>query len=99
MKRIGGSRMLNSLEIQEITKDLQMINRLDKYLKSIGKKFEDLTQTEMYEFIGQEYRGKVDRYGNPVSIGYDSETQRIIEAVGYYRKIKLIVELLECDVL
>ena len=91
--------MLNSLEIQEITKDLQMLNRLDKYLKDIGKKFEDLTQTEMYHFIGEEYRDKIDRYGNPVSIGYNSETQRIIEVVGYYRKIKLIVELLECDVL
>ena len=91
--------MLNSLEIQEITKDLQMINRLDKYLKSIGKKFEDLTQTEIYQFIGEEYKGKVDRYGNPISIGYDTECQRIIEAVGYYRKIKLIIELLECDVL
>ena len=91
--------MLNSLEIQEITKDLQMINRLDKYLKSIGKKFEDLTQTEIYQFIGEEYKGKVDRYGNPISIGYDTECQRIIEAVGYYRRIKLIVELLECDVL
>ena len=91
--------MLNNVEIQEITKDLQMINRLDKYLKSIGKKFEDLTQTEIYQFIGEEYKGKVDRYGNPVSIGYDSETHRIIEAVGYYRKIKLIIELLECDVL
>ena len=91
--------MLNSLEIQEITKDLQMINRLDKYLKSIGKKFEDLTQTEIYQFIGEEYKGKIDRYGNPVSIGYDSEVTRIIEAVEYYRKIKLLVELLECDVL
>lgn len=91
--------MLNSLEIKQITKDLQLINRLDKYLKSIGKKFEDLTQTEMYQFIGEEYKGKVDRYGNPISIGYDTECQRIIEAVGYYRKIKLIIELLECDVL
>lgn len=91
--------MLNSLEIKEITKDLQMINRLDKYLKSINKKIEDVTTEEMYQFIGEEYRGKIDRYGNPVSIGYDSETQRIIELVGYYRKIKLIIELLECDVL
>lgn len=91
--------MLNSLEIKEITKDLQLINRLDKYLKSINKKIEDVTTEEMYGFIGQEYRGKIDRYGNPVSIGYDSEAQRIFELVGYYRQIKLIVELLECDVL
>ena len=91
--------MLNSLEIKQITKDLQLINRLDKYLKSINKKIEDVTREEMYQFVGEEYRGKIDRYGNPISIGYDTECQRIFELVGHYRQIKLIVELLECDVL
>lgn len=91
--------MLNSIEIAEITKDLQMINRLDSYLKSIGKKFEEITREEMYHFIGSEYKGKIDRYGNPISIGYNSETERIIGLVEYYRKIKLIVELLEVDIL
>lgn len=91
--------MLNSLEIREITKDLQLINRLDKYLKSINKKIEDVTKKEMYHFIGEEYRGKIDKYGNPISIGYDGETQRIFGLVEYYRQIKLITELLECDVL
>lgn len=91
--------MLNSLEIREITKDLQLINRLDKYLKSIDKKIEDVTTEEMYHFIGEEYRDKYDRYGNPIIVGYNTETQRIFELVGYYRQIKLIVELLEVDVL
>lgn len=91
--------MLNSLEIKQMTTELQMINRLDKYLKSINKKIEDVTREEMYHFIGEEYRGKYDRYGNPIIVGYDTETQRIFELVGYYRQIKLIVELLECDVL
>ena len=91
--------MLNSLEIKQMTQDLQMINRLDAYLKKINKKFKDVTREELYQFIGSEYQGKIDRYGNPISIGYDSEVTRIIEAVEYYRKIKLIVELLECDVL
>ena len=91
--------MLNSLEIQQMTTDLQMLNRLDKYLKELGKKFEELTEKEMYHFIGSEYRDKIDRYGNPISIGYTSETQRIVGLVEYYRKIKLIVELLEVDVL
>lgn len=91
--------MLNSLEIQQITSDLQMLNRLDKYLNELGKKFEEMTQEEMYHFIGSEYRDKIDRYGNPISIGYNAETERIVGLVEYYRKIKLIVELLEVNVL
>lgn len=91
--------MLNSLEIKQMIDDLQYINRLDKYLKEIGKKIEDVTQQDLYGFIGQEYQGKKDRYGNPISIGYGSEAQRIFELVEYYRKIKLITELLEVDIL
>lgn len=91
--------MLNILEIQQMTKDLQMINRLDKYLKELDKKFEELTERELYHFIGEEHRDEIDRYGNPVSVAYNSETQRIIELVEYYRKIKLILELFEVDVL
>lgn len=91
--------MLNSIEIKQMVSDLQLLNRLDKYLKEIGKKFEELTREEMYHFIGNEYRGKIDRNGNPVSVGYDTETQRIIELIGYYRQLKLILELFEADVL
>lgn len=92
--------MLNILEIQQITKDLQTLNRLDKYLKDLGKKFEELTMEEMYHFIGNEHRDEIDRYGNPVSVAYNSETERIVGIVEYYRKIKLIVELLlEAEVL